>query len=196
MGILACILVSQREARSSLFEQIHDRQYKDIKCASLSDHVVSGHMYKTNWGIGHGLEDIVEAYKGPFTGQGHKGFYEILSKSCHAQLSLNLDMLGSLTIVLAHHMYSMPPYPYLATDYAWSGGSPSWRLSALCRRVERIKVGKTLVLSRSTKSFQVRELEKEKVDQKDQNDSAVAEEFAEEDALDAYAITLERIKEQ
>ena len=26
-------------------------------------------------------------------------------------------MLGSLTIVVAHHMYSMPPYPYLATDY-------------------------------------------------------------------------------
>ncbi|RYR09111.1 hypothetical protein Ahy_B05g077212 [Arachis hypogaea] len=26
-------------------------------------------------------------------------------------------MLGSLTIVVTHHMYSMPPYPYLATDY-------------------------------------------------------------------------------
>ncbi|KAK8934717.1 Photosystem I P700 chlorophyll a apoprotein A1 [Platanthera zijinensis] len=26
-------------------------------------------------------------------------------------------MLGSLTIVVAHHMYSMPPYPYLAIDY-------------------------------------------------------------------------------
>ncbi|PHT97208.1 Photosystem I chlorophyll a apoprotein A1 [Capsicum chinense] len=26
-------------------------------------------------------------------------------------------MLGSLTIVVAHHMYSMLPYPYLATDY-------------------------------------------------------------------------------
>ncbi|KAK6771501.1 hypothetical protein RDI58_031258 [Solanum bulbocastanum] len=41
-------------------------------------------MYRTNWGIGHGLKDILEAHKGPFT---------------------------------AHHMYSMPPYPYLATDY-------------------------------------------------------------------------------
>jgi photosystem I P700 chlorophyll a apoprotein A1 len=27
-------------------------------------------------------------------------------------------MLGSLTIIIAHHMYAMPPYPYLATDYA------------------------------------------------------------------------------
>jgi photosystem I P700 chlorophyll a apoprotein A1 len=27
-------------------------------------------------------------------------------------------MLGSVTIIVAHHMYAMPPYPYLATDYA------------------------------------------------------------------------------
>ncbi|XP_042378564.1 photosystem I P700 chlorophyll a apoprotein A1-like [Zingiber officinale] len=74
-------------------------------------------MYRTNWGIGHDLKDILEAHKGPFTGQGHKGLYEILTTSWHAQLSLNLAMLGSLTIVVAHHMYSMPPYPYLAIDY-------------------------------------------------------------------------------
>ncbi|RYR39854.1 hypothetical protein Ahy_A09g045489 [Arachis hypogaea] len=74
-------------------------------------------MYRTNWGIGHGIKEILEAHKGPFTGQGHKGLYEILTTSWHAQLSINLAMLGSLTIVVAHHMYSMPPYPYLATDY-------------------------------------------------------------------------------
>ncbi|THG00572.1 hypothetical protein TEA_001451 [Camellia sinensis var. sinensis] len=79
--------------------------------------LIAGHMYRTNWGIGHGLKDILEAHKGPFTGQGHKGLYEILTTSWHAQLSLNLAMLGSSTIVVAHHMYSMPPYPYLATDY-------------------------------------------------------------------------------
>nr|KYP34360.1 Photosystem I P700 chlorophyll a apoprotein A1 family [Cajanus cajan] len=77
----------------------------------------AGHMYRTNWGIGHSIKDILEAHKGPFTGQGHKGLYEILTTSWHAQLSINLAMLGSLTIVVAHHMYSMPPYPYLATDY-------------------------------------------------------------------------------
>ncbi|KAI3877967.1 hypothetical protein MKX03_027145 [Papaver bracteatum] len=79
--------------------------------------LIASHMYRTNWGIGHGLKDILEAYKGPFTGQGHKGLYETLTTSWHAQLSLNLSMLGSLTIVVAHHMYAMPPYPYLATDY-------------------------------------------------------------------------------
>ncbi|KAJ6952201.1 photosystem I P700 chlorophyll a apoprotein A1 [Populus alba x Populus x berolinensis] len=63
------------------------------------------------------VADILEAHKGPFTGQGHKGLYEILTTSWHAQVSLNLAILGSLTIVVAHHMYAMPPYPYLAADY-------------------------------------------------------------------------------
>ena len=27
-------------------------------------------------------------------------------------------MMGSLSIIVAHHMYSMPPYAYLAIDYA------------------------------------------------------------------------------
>ncbi|KAK8959620.1 hypothetical protein KSP40_PGU001906 [Platanthera guangdongensis] len=30
---------------------------------------VLGHMYRTNWAIVHGLKDILEAHKGPFTGQ-------------------------------------------------------------------------------------------------------------------------------
>lgn len=43
--------------------------------------------------------------------------------------------------------------------------------------------------------MKVRDPEKERADLKDQNESAAAEEFAEEAALDAYDITLERIKE-
>jgi len=80
--------------------------------------IVAGHMYRTNWGIGHNIKDILEAHKGPFTGEGHKGLYENLTTSWHAQLATNLAFLGSLTIIIAHHMYAMPPYPYLATDYA------------------------------------------------------------------------------
>ncbi|CAN2059341.1 unnamed protein product [Malus fusca] len=56
--------------------------------------LVAGHMYRTNWGIGHGIKDILEAHKGPFTGQGHKGLYEILTTSWHAQLSINLAIFG------------------------------------------------------------------------------------------------------
>ena len=80
--------------------------------------IIAGHMYRTNFGIGHSMKEMLEAHKGPFTGEGHKGLYEVLTTSWHAQLAINLAMLGSLSIIVAHHMYAMPPYPYLATDYA------------------------------------------------------------------------------
>lgn len=82
--------------------------------------IVAGHMYRTNWGIGHSIKEILEAHKDPvlISGEGHKGLYEVLTTSWHAQLAINLAMLGSLSIIVAQHMYAMPPYPYLATDYA------------------------------------------------------------------------------
>ena len=67
---------------------------------------------------GVGIKEILESHKGPFTGAGHAGLYEILTTSWHAQLAINLAMMGSLSIIVAHHMYAMPPYPYIATDYA------------------------------------------------------------------------------
>jgi photosystem I P700 chlorophyll a apoprotein A1 len=79
--------------------------------------LVAGHIYRTNWGLGHSMREILEAHRGPLTGEGHKNLYEILTNSWHAQLSLNLAILGSLSIIVAHHIYSIPPYPYLATDY-------------------------------------------------------------------------------
>jgi photosystem I P700 chlorophyll a apoprotein A1 len=80
--------------------------------------IIAGHMYRTNWGIGHSMKEIYEAHKGPFTGDGHKGIYEVFTTSWHIQLAWNLAGLGSLSIIVAQHMYAMPPYPYLATDYA------------------------------------------------------------------------------
>jgi len=79
--------------------------------------IFAGHMYRTNWGIGHSIQDILESHKGPLTGSGHQGLYQILISSWHAQLAINLAMMGSLSIIVAHHMYAMPPYPYIATDY-------------------------------------------------------------------------------
>ncbi|MFT0787380.1 photosystem I core protein PsaA [Synechococcus sp. OH20] len=80
--------------------------------------IVAGHMYRTNWGIGHSIKEILEAHKGPFTGEGHKGLYEVLTSSWHAQLAINLAMVGSLSIIVAQHMYAMNPYPYMGIDYA------------------------------------------------------------------------------
>merc|ERR1711990_1124805 len=79
--------------------------------------IFAGHMYRTNWGIGHSMKEILEAHKGPLTGEGHKGLYEILTTSWHAPLAINLAMMGSLSIIVAHHMYAMPAYPYIGIDY-------------------------------------------------------------------------------
>lgn len=83
--------------------------------------IVAGHMYRTNYGIGHSIKEILEGQKGDpilFPGKGgHDGLYEILTNSWHAQLAVNLAIGGSVTIITAQHMYAMPPYPYLATDY-------------------------------------------------------------------------------
>ena len=82
--------------------------------------IIAGHMYRTNWGIGHSMKEITSGHKGPFTGAGHGGLTDILASSWHAQLAVNLACLGSISIIVAQHMYAMPPYPYLATDYATS----------------------------------------------------------------------------
>ncbi|MBE9078615.1 photosystem I core protein PsaA [Romeria aff. gracilis LEGE 07310] len=79
--------------------------------------IIAGHFYRTNWGIGHSFREVLEAHKGPLTGEGHKGMYEVFTTSWHAHLSWHLAWLGSISILVAHHMYSMPPYPYIATDY-------------------------------------------------------------------------------
>jgi photosystem I P700 chlorophyll a apoprotein A1 len=82
--------------------------------------IVAGHMYRTNWGIGHSMKEILEGHKGDpllFGGKGHDGLYETLTTSWHAQLAVNLALMGSITIIVAQHMYAMPPYPYIATDY-------------------------------------------------------------------------------
>ncbi|CAN1203044.1 Photosystem I P700 chlorophyll a apoprotein A2 [Linum perenne] len=87
--------------------------------------LIAGHMYRTNWGIGHSIKDILESHKGPFTGQGHKGLYEILTtglydtinNSLHFQLGLALASLGVITSLVAQHMYSLPAYAFIAQDF-------------------------------------------------------------------------------
>jgi photosystem I P700 chlorophyll a apoprotein A1 len=93
-----------------------DQAHHHLAIATLF--IIAGHMYRTNFGIGHSMKEILEAHKGPLTGEGHKGLYEILTSSWHAQLAVNLALLGSLSIIVAQHMYAMPAYPYIATSYA------------------------------------------------------------------------------
>ena len=83
--------------------------------------IVAGHMYRTNWGIGHSYKETLEAQKGdPLlfpASRGHDGIFAFMTNSWHAQLAVNLAIAGSISIIVAHHMYAMPPYPYIAVDY-------------------------------------------------------------------------------
>ena len=79
--------------------------------------MIAGHIYRTNWMVGHSIYIILDSHQGPITRIRHKNLYEILITSWHAQLALNLTFLGSLSILVRHHIYSIPPYPYQSVDY-------------------------------------------------------------------------------
>ncbi|KAK9663571.1 hypothetical protein RND81_O276600 [Saponaria officinalis] len=61
--------------------------------------LVAGHMYRTNFGIGHSMKDLLEAHipPGGRLGRGHKGLYDTINNSIHFQLGLALASLGVIT---------------------------------------------------------------------------------------------------
>lgn len=81
--------------------------------------IIAGHMYQTNWGIGHKLKDILEAHQPPSgkLGKGHKSLFNTINNSLHFQLGLALGALGVITSLVAQHMYAMPPYAFIARDF-------------------------------------------------------------------------------
>ena len=88
--------------------------------------IIAGHFYRTNWGIGHTFRELLDDARTPkmfplfsFIGPvGHRGLEKIFETSWHANLAIHLVQFGTASLLVAHHMYAMPPYPYLATDYA------------------------------------------------------------------------------
>lgn len=81
--------------------------------------IIAGHMYRTKFGIGHSIKEILEAHQPPSgkLGAGHKGLYDTLNNSLHFQLALALASLGVVTSLVAQHMYSLPSYAFIARDY-------------------------------------------------------------------------------
>ncbi|KAG9438692.1 hypothetical protein H6P81_021351 [Aristolochia fimbriata] len=81
--------------------------------------LVAGHMYRTNFGIGHSMKDLLEAHipPGGRLGRGHKGLYDTINNSLHFQLGLALASLGVITSLVAQHMYSLPAYAFIAQDF-------------------------------------------------------------------------------
>nr|MDJ0675379.1 photosystem I core protein PsaB [Calothrix sp. MO_167.B42] len=81
--------------------------------------IIAGHMYRTNFGIGHNIREILNTHKPPSgkLGDGHKNMYDTVNNSLHFQLGLALASLGVITSLVAQHMYAMPPYAFIAKDY-------------------------------------------------------------------------------
>lgn len=81
--------------------------------------LIAGHMYRTNFGIGHSIKDLLEAHipPGGRLGRGHKGLYDTINNSIHFQLGLALASLGVITSLVAQHMYSLPAYAFIAQDF-------------------------------------------------------------------------------
>jgi photosystem I P700 chlorophyll a apoprotein A2 len=81
--------------------------------------IVAGHMYRTQFGIGHSIKEILNAHRPPAggLGAGHKGLYDTINNSLHFQLALALASLGVITSLVAQHMYSLPSYAFIAKDY-------------------------------------------------------------------------------
>jgi photosystem I P700 chlorophyll a apoprotein A2 len=81
--------------------------------------IFAGHIYRTNFGIGHSICDILDAHTPPSgrLGRGHKGLYHVVNHSLHFQLGLALASLGTITSLVAQHIYSLPPYAFLAQDF-------------------------------------------------------------------------------
>ena len=59
-----------------------------------------------------------------------------LINSIHAQLSINLAITASLSITFAHHVYAMPVYPYIGSDYP----------TMLCLFVHHMWIGGFLIM--------------------------------------------------
>ncbi|ELS02593.1 photosystem I core protein PsaB [Xenococcus sp. PCC 7305] len=85
--------------------------------------IIAGHMYRTNFGIGHNMKDIMAAHNPPagtpfggMIGDGHKGIYDTYNNSLHFQLGWHLACLGVITSLVAQHMYSLPSYVFIAED--------------------------------------------------------------------------------
>ncbi len=86
--------------------------------------IIAGHMYRTNFGIGHSIRTILDTHRPPegtpfggALGAGHKGLYDTINNSLHFQLGLALASLGVATSLVAQHMYSLPSYAFIAKDY-------------------------------------------------------------------------------
>ena len=81
--------------------------------------ILAGHMYRTNFGIGHSMKEILDAHRPPGgrLGAGHVGLFETITNSLHMQLGLALACLGVTTSLVAQHTYALSPHAFLTKSF-------------------------------------------------------------------------------
>ena len=81
--------------------------------------IIAGHMYRTSFGVGHSMKEILDAHRPPGgrLGLGHIGLFETITNSLHMQLGLALACLGVATSLTAQHMYALTPYAFLSKNF-------------------------------------------------------------------------------
>jgi photosystem I P700 chlorophyll a apoprotein A2 len=81
--------------------------------------ILAGHMYRTNFRVGHSIREILDTHVPPLgsLGRGHQGLYDAVNNSLHFQLGLALASTGTVTSLVAQHIYSLVPYAFIAQDF-------------------------------------------------------------------------------
>nr|YP_009519288.1 photosystem I P700 apoprotein A2 [Codium arabicum]AYC65191.1 photosystem I P700 apoprotein A2 [Codium arabicum] len=81
--------------------------------------IIAGHMYRTNFGIGHSMKQILDNHIPPsgILGVGHQNLFDTINNSLHFQLGLALASAGTICSLVAQHMYALPAYAFLAFDF-------------------------------------------------------------------------------
>jgi len=116
------VLPRSRNCHSNPFQGFHP-QTQSLWMTDIAHHhlaiaflfLVAGHMYKTNFGIGHSIKDLLEAHI-PIRERlwrGHKGLYDKVNNSLHFQSGIALASLGVITSLIAQHMYLLPACAFI-----------------------------------------------------------------------------------
>ncbi|MBW4546141.1 MAG: photosystem I core protein PsaB [Symplocastrum torsivum CPER-KK1] len=86
--------------------------------------IIAGHMYRTNFGIGHSIKEMLNSKAGLLSPRSegqfnlpHQGLYDTYNNSLHFQLGIHLAALGVVTSLVAQHQYALPPYVFIGRDY-------------------------------------------------------------------------------
>ena len=80
--------------------------------------IAAGHIYRTNFGIGFNINEILENHS-PERARlgGNVGLFRTITDSLHMQLGLALASLGVAASLTAQHIYALTPYAFLSKDF-------------------------------------------------------------------------------